>query len=136
VKHHEGLTMPFELGRTLLVQGGVRRRARQKRAAREALEQALGIFEELGARLWAEKTRSELARIGGRRAVLGELTEAERRVARLAAAGRTNREIADSLYTSVRTVEGHLSHIYRKLGIRSRSELVLFFDEAEGPTHS
>ena len=104
---------------------------RQKRAAREALEQALGMFEELGARLWAERTRSELARIGGRRAVLGELTEAEQRVARLAAAGRTNREIADTLYTSVRTVEGHLSHIYRKLGIRSRTELVLFIDEAE-----
>jgi ATP/maltotriose-dependent transcriptional regulator MalT len=131
VKHHDRLTMPFELGRTLLVQGGVRRRARQKRAAREVLEQALGIFEELGARLWAERARSELARIGGRRAVLGELTEAEQRVARLAAAGRTNREIADTLYTSVRTVEGHLSHIYRKLGIRSRTELVLFIDEAE-----
>jgi len=136
VKHHERLAMPFELGRTLLVRGGVRRRDRQKRSAREALEQALGIFEELGARLWAERTRSEIARIGGRRAVLGRLTEAEQRVARLAAAGRTNREIADTLYTSVRTVEGHLSHIYRKLGIRSRTELVLFIDEAEeGSSH-
>jgi DNA-binding CsgD family transcriptional regulator len=136
LKHHERLTMPFELGRTLLVLGAVRRRARQKRPARDALEQALGIFEELGARLWAEKTRSELARIGGRRAVLGGLTEAEQRVARLAAAGRTNREIADTLFTSVRTVEGHLSHIYGKLGIRSRTELALFIDEADDSPHS
>ena len=134
--HHERLTMPFELARTCLVLGSVRRRARQKRAAREALEQALSLFEELGARLWAEKTRSELARIGGRRAVLGGLTEAEQRVARLAAAGRTNREIADTLFTSVRTVEGHLSHIYGKLGIRSRTELAVFIDEADGSTHS
>ena len=57
---------PFERGRTLLCLGAVRRQAQQKKAAREALEQALAIFEELGARLWAEKARAELRRISGR----------------------------------------------------------------------
>jgi DNA-binding CsgD family transcriptional regulator len=132
---HERLPMPFELGRTLLVVGSVRRRAKQKRPAREALEEAIQIFERLGARLWVERARAELARIGGRRAVIGELTSAEQRVAQLAAAGRTNREIADTLFMSVRTVEGHLSHVYGKLGIRSRTELAVFIDTADGPSH-
>jgi DNA-binding CsgD family transcriptional regulator len=123
LRYHERLPMPFELARTLLVQGTIRRRAKQKRTAREALERALAIFEELGAPLWAEKARSELARVSGRRPGGGDLTEAERRVARLAAAGRTNKEIAESLFMSPRTVGGHLSHIYAKLGIRSRTEL-------------
>ncbi len=136
LKEHERLPMPFELGRTLLVLGTIRRRAKQKRPAREALDQALEIFERLGAPLWAEKARAELARIGGRRAVVGQLTEAERRVATLAAAGRTNREIADTLFMSVRTVEGHLSHVYGKLGIRSRTELALFIEEADSSSHS
>ena len=128
LKEHERLPMPFELGRTMLVLGTIRRRAKQKRPAWEALEEALAIFERLGAPLWADKARAELARIGGRRSVAGQLTEAETRVAKLAAAGRTNREIADALFMSVRTVEGHLSHAYAKLGVRSRTELALFFD--------
>jgi DNA-binding CsgD family transcriptional regulator len=128
LKEHERLPMPFELGRTMLVLGTIRRRAKQKRPAREALEEALAIFERLGAPLWADKARAELARIGGRRSAAGQLTEAEARVAKLAAAGRTNREIADVLFMSVRTVEGHLSHAYAKLGVRSRTELALFFD--------
>jgi DNA-binding CsgD family transcriptional regulator len=128
LKEHERLPMPFELGRTMLVLGAIRRRAKQKRPAREALEEALAIFERLGAPLWAEKARSELARIGGRRSVAGQLTEAEARVAKLAAAGRTNREIADTLFMSVRTVEGHLSRSYAKLGVRSRTDLALFID--------
>ncbi len=136
LKEHERLPMPFELGRTMLVLGTVRRRAKQKRPAREALEEALAIFERLGAPLWAGKVRAELARIGGRRAAGGQLTEAEARVAKLAAAGRTNREIADTLFMSVRTVEGHLSHIYRKLGIRSRTELALYVDALEQSDHS
>jgi len=125
LKEHERLPMPFELGRTMLALGAIRRRAKQKRPAREALEEALAIFERLGAPLWAEKARAELARIGGRRSVAGQLTEAEARVAKLAAAGRTNREIADTLFMSVRTVEGHLSRAYAKLGVRSRTELGL-----------
>jgi DNA-binding CsgD family transcriptional regulator len=113
----------FERGRTLLCLGTVRRQAQQKKAAREALEQALAIFEELGARLWAEKAHAEMARISGRRASSDELTETEHRVAELAAAGRTNKEIAAELFMGVSTVEAHLSRVYRKLGVRSRTEL-------------
>jgi DNA-binding CsgD family transcriptional regulator len=136
LKEHERLPMPFELGRTMLVLGTIRRRAKQKRPAREALQEALAIFERLGAPLWAERARAELARIGGRRSMAGKLTEAEARVAKLAAAGRTNREIADALFMSVRTVEGHLSHAYAKLGVRSRTELALFFDATEQSPNS
>jgi DNA-binding CsgD family transcriptional regulator len=118
----ESYPYPFERGRTLLYLGVVRRQAQQKRAARGTLEQALAIFEELGARLWAEKARAELKRISGRRAPSDELTETERRVAELAAEGRTNKEIAAELFMGVSTVEAHLSHVYRKLGVR-RAEL-------------
>ena len=114
---------PLERGRTLLCLGTVRRQAQEKRAARQALEQALATFEELGAPLWAEKAHAELRRISGRRPADEELTETERRVAELAAQGRTNKEIAAELFMGVSTVEAHLSRVYRKLGIRSRGGL-------------
>ena len=101
----------------------MRRQAQQKRAAREALQGSLAVFEELGARLWAEKARAELRRISARAPASDEMTETERRVAELAAQGRMNREIAAELFMGVSTVEAHLSHVYRKLGIRSRTEL-------------
>jgi DNA-binding CsgD family transcriptional regulator len=119
----EDLELPLERARTLLCLGVIRRRAHQKRAAREALEQAVAIFEETGALLWAPKARAELARIAGRRPSANELTETEHRVAELAAAGHSNKEIAAELFMGLSTVEAHLSHIYRKLGIRSRSSL-------------
>jgi DNA-binding CsgD family transcriptional regulator len=121
---HEWLTAPFERARTLLTLGSVRRRARQKRAAREALEQAALLFEELGASLWAARAREELGRVGGRQA-RGGLTTAEQRVAALAAEGRSNKEIAAALFVTPHTVETHLSSVYRKLGIRSRAGLSL-----------
>jgi DNA-binding CsgD family transcriptional regulator len=114
---------PLERGRTLLCLGTVRRQAQQKRSAGEVLEQALAIFDELGARLWAEKARAELKRIGGRPRPSDELTETERRVAELAARDRSNKEIAAELYMGISTVEAHLSRVYRKLGIRSRTGL-------------
>src|SRR5581483_8402354 len=80
----------FDRAHTLLAQGTTLRRFKKKRPAREALEKALAIFEELGARLWADRTRGELERIGGRTRSAGELTATERRVAELVAAGRTN----------------------------------------------
>jgi DNA-binding CsgD family transcriptional regulator len=114
---------PFQHARTLLAQGVTQRRAKQRGAARLSLEQALEIFERLGAPLWAEKATSELARIGGRTSSRGELTEAERRIASLVAEGRTNREVAAALFVSEHTVEGALTRAYRKLGVRSRAEL-------------
>jgi DNA-binding CsgD family transcriptional regulator len=122
---------PLERGRTLLCQGMVRRQAQQKKAARETLEQALAIFEELGARLWAEKARAELRRISGRAPASEELTETERRVAELAGQGRTNKQIAAELYMGLSTVEAHLSHVYRKLGVR-RAELAAQLSKAQG----
>lgn len=122
VAQHEAVADRFGRARALLALGVVRRRARQKRAAREALEAALAGFEQIGAASWAEKTRLELGTIGGRTRQEG-LTAAERRVATLVAEGRTNREVAAALFLGERTVAGHLTHIYAKLGVRSRTEL-------------
>ena len=121
---HEHLQEPFERGRTLLVRGTLERRNRKKRPARESLIQALSVFDELGARLWSERARAELARIGGRApATPGVLTPTEERVAALVAAGGTYREVADALFISPKTVQWNVSKIYRKLGVRSRTEL-------------
>jgi len=129
VTEHDRLPMPYELARTLLVQGSVRRRAGRKRLARETLEQARAIFLGIGAVLWAHRADAELGHITGRRPGPGKLTDAERNVASLAAAGFRNREIAEQLFLSVRTVEGHLSDTYGKLGIRSRTELAAYLDD-------
>ena len=120
---HEELPQPFDLARTLLALGAVQRRTRKRGAARDALERALAIFDELGAALWTEKARSELARVGGRTAAGDELTPTERRIAELVAKGKTNKEVAAQLFITPRTVEGHLTRIYAKLGVRSRAEL-------------
>jgi DNA-binding NarL/FixJ family response regulator len=102
----------------------------QRRAARDALEEASRVFSELGARLWLATTEDALKRISGRRPPSQELTEAERRVAALAAEGRSNKEIAAALFLAVGTVESHLSRVYRKLGVRSRAELARSFASA------
>lgn len=127
VLHHDRLPEPFELGRTLLLQGSVERRCRQKRIARASLEHALALFDGLGAMGWAAKARDEIRRLGGRSAGRDELTPTEDRVARLVAAGRTNREIAGALFVSVKAVEANLTRIYAKLDVRSRTELALRF---------
>jgi DNA-binding CsgD family transcriptional regulator len=114
---------PFERGRALLVLGLVSRRAKRRRAAREALESALAVFDALPAPLWAQRARAELERIGGRRGSAGELTPSERRTADLVVAGKTNREIATELFVTVHTVEKTLTRAYAKLGVRSRTEL-------------
>jgi DNA-binding CsgD family transcriptional regulator len=107
--------------------GGTQRRARQKQAARMTLGRALGIFERLGACLWAEKTRAELRRLGGRPSRRTALTAAERSIADLVAAGRSNADVAHELFISPKTVEWNLSKIYRKLHVRSRAELAAKF---------
>jgi DNA-binding CsgD family transcriptional regulator len=119
---HEEVGDPFGRARALLALGVGRRRARQKRAARDAIDAALAGFETIGAAGWAAKARAERGRIGGRTRAAG-LTPAERRVAELVAEGRTNREVAEALVLGERTVETHLTHIYGKLGVRSRTEL-------------
>ena len=95
------------------------------------LEEALALCDGIGAELWAERARGELKRISGRAPTLGALTPAEERVAALVAEGKTNREVAAALYLSDRTVEGHLSHIFGKLGIRHRTELARALDARE-----
>jgi DNA-binding CsgD family transcriptional regulator len=120
---HDRVSIPFERARTLLGLGTAQRRARHRRLARETLREALTIFDELGAELWANKSRSEISRIGGRAPSAGELTPAEQRVAELVAEGKTNKEVAAILVVADRTVEGALTQIYRKLEVRSRTEL-------------
>jgi DNA-binding NarL/FixJ family response regulator len=115
--------MPFARARTLLALGSAQRRSKQRRAARESLEQALGIFQRLGAAIWAQRTRAELGRIAGRAPGSGQLTAAERRVAELVAEGRTNKEVAAELVVTVRAIESTLTKVYAKLGVRSRTEL-------------
>jgi DNA-binding CsgD family transcriptional regulator len=120
---HQRLPQPFERGRTLLALGTVQRRRQQKRAARETLEQALWTFDHLGAHLWAQRTRGELRRIGGRAASGGQLSETEERIVALVCAGQTNKQVAQALSLSAKTVAWNLSKVYRKLGVRSRTEL-------------
>jgi DNA-binding CsgD family transcriptional regulator len=128
---HDRLGWPFERARTLLALGVVLRRGKQKRAARQTLEQAAAVFDGLGARLWSAKATAEVARIGGRPPASGGLTPTERRVAELVAQGRTNREVADLLFLSAKTVAAHLTSAYAKLGVRSRTELA---HRLRGPT--
>ena len=123
LREHVRTRQPFELGRTLLVAGAVRRRMRQKKGARDLLERALTTFDDLRAPLWADRARRELARIGGRAPTSTGLTPTEAQIAHLVAQGRTNREVADALFVSVHTVEANLKRIYRKLDVRSRTEL-------------
>jgi DNA-binding CsgD family transcriptional regulator len=122
IARHEAVGDPLGRSRALLALGVVRRRARQKRTARDAMEAALSGFEAIGAASWVAAARSELARIGGRTRIEG-LSPSELSVATLVAEGRTNREIASALFLGEATVASHLSHIYAKLGIRSRTEL-------------
>jgi DNA-binding CsgD family transcriptional regulator len=123
--HHARLSQPFELGRTLLAQGMIERRARRHGLARDVLGRALEVFDALGAPLWSEKAATALARVPGRqRHDAAALTETERRVAELVAEGLSNKQVAAALFVTVRTVEANLTKIYRKLGVRSRADLV------------
>jgi DNA-binding NarL/FixJ family response regulator len=120
---HARAVIPFDLARTLLVAGQVRRRRGERRNARDAFERAAAIFGELGSTQWSERAETEARRVPIRRGAGDELTPAELQVAELVAAGRTTREVAQALFVSPKTVEANLTRIYRKLGIRSRAEL-------------
>ena len=115
--------LPFERGRLLLVKGQLERRTRQKLAAKDSLNEALRIFEALGSPPWAGRARDEIARLGLRHRPANELTGSERQIAELAAAGMTNRQVAELAFVSPKTVEATLARVYRKLDIRSRAEL-------------
>jgi DNA-binding CsgD family transcriptional regulator len=121
---YASLGLQFEHARTLLLLGRSQRRHRKWAAARTALEQAAAAFTEMGSPGWSEDAQSELQRVAARRpAPRGALTSTEDRVARLAAEGLSNKQIAARLVVTVNTVEKHLSHAYEKLGIQSRGQL-------------
>ena len=125
VTERERRPVPLDLGRTLLEKGTLERRAKRKSAAKQSLERALSVLEPLQAALWVNRARDELSRVGLRRAAASDgLTPAQTRVAELVVAGMTNREIANTLYMSLRTVETHLTKVYRELGVRSRAQLI------------
>lgn len=128
----EGQSMPFERARTLLCQGEWLRRARRPAAARDPLRRALVIFRSLGAQPWVARAVTELTAAGVRgpagdrpraAARLDELTPQELQIARAVGRGLNNVEAAAALFVSRKTVEAHLTRAYRKLGVRSRTEL-------------
>ena len=122
--------MQYERARTLLVQGQVLRRLKRKREARSAFDEAAAIFEQLGADGWVARAEAERQRVASRRAPEG-LTSSELRVARLAADGLSNPEIAAQVFVSRKTVEATLARIYRKLAISSRGQLDRALRETE-----
>lgn len=120
---YDSVERRFDRARALLTKGQVHRRFKQKSLAKRELTAALDAFEQQGAHGFAERTATELARIGLRPAAATELTETERRIAELAAKGHTSAEIAGTLFLSTKTVSANLTRIYRKLNVRNRSEL-------------
>jgi DNA-binding CsgD family transcriptional regulator len=129
---HEQIDHPFALARTELCYGEALRRVGRRRNARGHLRRALLLFEDLGATEWARWAEEELVATGGPGPVqigqpvkVDSLTPQELHVALTVAGGATNREAATALYLSPKTIEFHLHQVYRKLGIRSRTELAV-----------
>jgi DNA-binding CsgD family transcriptional regulator len=118
----QGSECPFETARSRLALGQVYRRAGYKGMATKALTAAAEAFDELGTPRWAERARGDAGR-AGLHSTGGTLTETERRVAELVGSGHSNHETAAALFISVKTVEANLTRIYRKLSVRSRTEL-------------
>ena len=133
VELHSRVPTPFERARTELAWGERLRRSGRRIEARERLNGALQVFERFGAAPWADRARGEL-RASGQSVLKPEqraedaLTPQELQVAAIVAGGATNREAAAALFLSVKTIEFHLRHVYRKLGIRSRTELARVVD--------
>ena len=127
---HADVAMPFEAARTRLALGERLRRARRPAGAREQLSAARDAFAAMGGEAWAERAERELTAAGGASTLADGLTARERDVCDLVAGGATNREAAAALFLSPRTVEHHLRIAYRKLGVRSRSELAARWPDA------
>jgi DNA-binding CsgD family transcriptional regulator len=118
------LGLDFDRARTLLCLGSLQRRFKKRAAARETLLHAVEAFASCGAAGWVDRANDELSRISGRRRDAGaSLTPTEQRVARLAADGLSNKQIARNLFVSIKTVEGHLTRVYAKIGVNSRAQL-------------
>jgi DNA-binding NarL/FixJ family response regulator len=131
LRAHAATDRLLDRARTQLLYGEHLRRERRRVDAREALRAALDTFEALGAASWAERARTELRATGetARRrdpSTLDQLTQQELQVVRTVSQGATNREAAAQLFISPRTVDHHLRSVFRKLGLRSRAELVRF----------
>jgi DNA-binding CsgD family transcriptional regulator len=122
VVNQPGAECPFETARSRLALGQVYRRAGYKGMANEVLTAVADTFEELGIPRWAERARDEAGRVG-LHPTTSTLTATERRVAKLVGSGHSNQETAAELFMSVKTVEANLTRIYRKLSVRSRTEL-------------
>ena len=127
---HARCPMPFERARTLLVQGRLQRRLKQKRQARLSLDEARELFAAAGAETWLARVDEELGRVAVRRAP-EELSATELRIAQLAADGLSNKAIAEQVFVSVKTVESNLKRAYRKLGISSRAQLSRALDRGD-----
>lgn len=121
VSAFEKLPLPIEQGRTLLLSGNIARRRKQRARAGDLLRAADALFVATGALAYSRRVHAELDRLGA--PTTNELTATEAQIAELVAAGRRNDEIAAELFVTRRTVESNLTRIYRKLGVRSRTEL-------------
>ena len=118
----------LEQARTRTDLGALLRRRNQRVEARHLLRQAVDVAYRLGAAALARRAETELRATGAkpRRVLLSgleALTASERRIAELAAEGLTNREIAQTLFVTARTVEGHLTNVFNKLDVNARTEL-------------
>jgi DNA-binding CsgD family transcriptional regulator len=139
---HEHASMPFERARTELCYGERLRRARRRTDARQQLQRAATTFGSLGAELWLKRAESELAAAGARqsagthRSPWAQLTASETRVAQQIIDGATYAEAASALFISPRTIEAHLRQIYRKLSVRSSTELTRLLSRATDPVGS
>ncbi len=134
IQTFDNLGQPIERGHTLLVLSQVERRRRRYAAARAAATEALAVLTRIGAKPWIEQAVRTLAWLDGTSpdmptvakepsAALAALTATEARIAAMVREGASNREIATRMFLSVKTVEATLTRIYRKLGVRSRTQL-------------
>ena len=133
---------PFEQARTHMLLGEHLRRNRRRSQARAHLQSAVHAFDGLGAAPWSARASQELRAAGGQPGGAGHepsgdvsaLTPQERAVARAVASGMSNREVAEALFLSTRTVEYHLGNVYRKLEVHGRGALARALDSAPAPS--